>query len=185
MESLFWDASILATPLIRGNRFWSPKNVITLFNTYTEGTPPFRGTGHYFWVSKPFRGHLLARKKWMTTKAVDKFNWTLVPMTTAFTKSTISYKSMYSVLYLWKVKHNIAEISRSPIFLYLQSNPAISNSVNSKSPLFRRKIECPWIYPSPLRFPGYFEAPLFRTFFHFPWDFEIAGFDGILSSCLK
>ena len=59
----------------------------------------------------------------------------------------------------------------------LQSNLAISNSVNSKSPLFRRKIECPWIYPSPLRFPGYFEAPLFRTFFHFPWDFEIAGFD--------
>ena len=59
----------------------------------------------------------------------------------------------------------------------LQSNLAISNSVNSKSPLFRRKIECPWIYPSPLRFPGYFEAPLFRTFFHFPWDFEIAGFN--------
>ena len=28
-----------------------------------------------------------------------------------------------------------------------------------------------------LRFPGYFETPLFRTFFHFPWDFEIAGFD--------
>ena len=34
--------------------------------------------------------------------------------------------------------------------------------------------------PFPLRFPGYFEAPLFRTFFHFPWDFEIAGFDCIL-----
>ena len=50
----------------------------------------------------------------------------------------------------------------------IQSNLAISNSVNSKSPLFRRKIECPWIYPSPLRFPGYFEARLFRTFFHFP-----------------
>ena len=62
---------------------------------------------------------------------------------------------------------------------YVQSNPAISNSVNSKSPLFRRKIEFPWIYPSPLRFPGYFETPLFRTFFHFPWDFEIAGFDCI------
>ena len=59
----------------------------------------------------------------------------------------------------------------------IQSNLAISNSVNSKSSLFRRKIECPWIYPSPLRFPGYFEAPLFRTFYHFPWDFEIAGFD--------
>ena len=61
----------------------------------------------------------------------------------------------------------------------LQSNLTISNSVNWKSPLFRRKIECPWIYPSPLRFPGYFEAPLFRTFFHFPWDFEIVGFDCI------
>ena len=62
-------------------------------------------------------------------------------------------------------------------FNEIQSNLAISNSVNSKSPLFRRKIECPWIYPSPLRFPGYFEASLFRTFFPFPWDFEIAGFD--------
>ena len=28
-----------------------------------------------------------------------------------------------------------------------------------------------------LRFPGYFETPLFRSFFHFPWDFEIAGFN--------
>ena len=64
----------------------------------------------------------------------------------------------------------------------MQSNLAISNSVNSKSPLFRTKIECPWIYPSPLRFPGYFEAPLFRTFFHFPWDFEIAGLDCIYSN---
>ena len=47
----------------------------------------------------------------------------------------------------------------------IQSNLTISNSVNLKSLLFRRKIECPLIYPSPLRFPGYFEAPLFRTFF--------------------
>ena len=29
----------------------------------------------------------------------------------------------------------------------LQSNPGISNSFNSMSPLFRRKIEFPWIYP--------------------------------------
>ena len=55
----------------------------------------------------------------------------------------------------------------------IQSNLAISNSVNLKSSLFRRKIECPWIYPSPLRFPGYFEAPLYLTFLHFPWDFEL------------
>ena len=62
----------------------------------------------------------------------------------------------------------------------IQSNLTISNLVNLKSLLFRRKIECPLIYPSPLCFPGYFEAPLFRTFFHFPWGFEIAGFDCII-----
>ena len=50
----------------------------------------------------------------------------------------------------------------------IQSNLTISNSVNLKSLLFRRKIECPLIYPSPLCFPGCFEAPLFQTFFHFP-----------------
>ena len=34
------------------------------------------------------------------------------------------------------------------------------------------------LYTSPaISKPRYFEAPLFRTFFHFPWDFEIAGFD--------
>ena len=31
-----------------------------------------------------------------------------------------------------------------------------------------------------LRFPGYFKTPLFRTSFHFPWGFEIAGFDCIM-----
>ena len=73
-------------------------------------------------------------------------------------------------------------MTNSFVSLQLQSNLAISNPVNSKSPLFRRKIECPWIYPSPLCFPGYFKAPLFRTFFHFPWDFEIVGFD---CSCIE
>ena len=78
-----------------------------------------------------------------------------------------------SVPALYQLKSNLMSSA------VIQSNPAISNSVNSKSPLFRRKIEFPWIYPSPLRFPGYFETPLFRPFFHFPWDFEIAGFDCI------
>ena len=89
----------------------------------------------------------------------------------------------------WKTSNNNNNNNNNayiaPISILLQSNLAISNSVNSKSPLFRRKIECPWIYPSPLRFPGYFEAPLFRTFFHFPWDFEIAGFDCILYQLLS
>ena len=81
---------------------------------------------------------------------------------------SVRYWFKYMLTTLRKEKQRKGEI---------QSNLAISNSVNSKSPLFRRKIECPWIYPSPLRFPSYFEAPLFRTFFHFPWDFEIAGFN--------
>ena len=28
-----------------------------------------------------------------------------------------------------------------------------------------------------LRFPGYLETPICRFFFHFPWNFEIAGFN--------
>ena len=86
---------------------------------------------------------------------------------------------------LWPVCWYCKMSSISSSHRYVQSNLAISNSVNSKSPLFRRKIECPRIYPSPLRFPGYFEAPLFRTFFHFPWDFEIAGFDCICHGLLS
>ena len=45
----------------------------------------------------------------------------------------------------------------------LQSNPAISNSLNPKSPLFRRKINFPWIYPSPVILkPRHFELfPIF------------------------
>ena len=62
----------------------------------------------------------------------------------------------------------------------VQSNLAISNSDNSKSPLFRRKIQCPRIYRSPLRFPVISKPHYFELFFHFPWDFEIAGFDCII-----
>ena len=57
----------------------------------------------------------------------------------------------------------------------IQSNPAISNSVNSKSPLFRRKIEFPWIYPyvsshllSAISNSVISNSPLFRTHRSFP-----------------
>ena len=57
----------------------------------------------------------------------------------------------------------------------LQSNPAISNSVNSKSPLFRTKIEFPWIYPyvssqllSAISNSVISNSPLFRTDRSFP-----------------
>ena len=83
----------------------------------------------------------------------------------------IDWSTLPTVNRIRSVKHTVGTI---------QSNLTISNSVNLKSPLFRRKIECPLIYPSPLRFPGYFEAPLFRTFFHFPWGFEIVRFDCII-----
>ena len=58
---------------------------------------------------------------------------------------------------------------------FVQSNPAISNSVNSKSPLFRRKIEFPWIYPyvfshllSAISNSVISNSPLFRTHRSFP-----------------
>lgn len=57
----------------------------------------------------------------------------------------------------------------------VQSNPAISNSVNSKSPLFRTKIEFPWIYPyvssqllSAISNSVISNSPLFRTDRSFP-----------------
>ena len=36
-----------------------------------------------------------------------------------------------------------------------------------------------------LRFLGYFETPLLRTFFHFPWDFEIAGSTVVIKCQVK
>ena len=36
-----------------------------------------------------------------------------------------------------------------------------------------------WFIVTNFTLPGYFETSLFRTFFHFPWDFEIAGFNCI------
>ena len=59
--------------------------------------------------------------------------------------------------------------------MVIQSNPAISNSVNSKSPLFRRKIEFPWIYPYFQSFTisyfelGYFEFPAISNSSFFPY----------------
>ena len=60
--------------------------------------------------------------------------------------------------------------------VHLTRIPNAKKSNLAKNTVEPRYFECPWIYPSPLRFPGYFEAPLLRPFFHFPWDFEIAGF---------
>ena len=38
-------------------------HIIFVSVTYIERTPPSGERGHYFWVSNPFRGHLLALKK--------------------------------------------------------------------------------------------------------------------------
>ena len=56
------------------------------------------------------------------------------------------------------------------LHLSIQSNPAISNLVYSKSSLFQRKIEFPWIYP--YVFSIYYQ--LFRTWlFRIPRYFEL------------
>ena len=59
----------------------------------------------------------------------------------------------------------------------LQLNLTISNSVNSKSPLFRSQADCPSFDHHLVLKLGYFKTPLFQTIFHVPWDFEIAGFN--------
>ena len=77
---------------------------------------------------------------------------------------TLLYQSFYNVL--------IRKIQ-------LQSNPAISNSVNSESPVFRRKIEFPWIYRyvfnhllSAISNSVISNSPLFRTHPSFPTFFN-------------
>jgi len=69
----------------------------------------------------------------------------------------------------------------------IQSNPAISNSVNSKSLLFRTTIEFPWIYPyvfshllsaisNPaglFRIPHYFELIVLPLHLNQPRYFEL------------
>ena len=59
----------------------------------------------------------------------------------------------------------------------IQSNLAILNSVNSKSPLFRSQADSPSI-DCHLVLTRLFETLPFRTYFHVPWDFEIAGGGG-------
>ena len=58
----------------------------------------------------------------------------------------------------------------------VQWNLAISNSVNSKSPLFRSQAE-PRSCDRHLVLTRLFGDPAISTFFHVPWDFGIARFD--------
>ena len=95
MEPLFWDTSIQGIPLLRGHKVWSRKNVHIIFVSVTSfgGTPLLKGKGDNFWVLKSgFNLHsreILALKKWLTTKNVEKLKCTLVNITTAFTTWTV------------------------------------------------------------------------------------------------
>ena len=124
---------------------------MTIINFVTHGTSSS-------WVRTKHGPGVHGPPLW--TGSMDPLSWT---------------RSMDSFFYFYKNKvlHQVHGHSKTEI----QSNPSMANSANSKSPLFRIKIEFPWTYPFPLRFPGYFKTPLFRTFSHFPWDLEIAGFD--------
>ena len=53
MGTLLWDSSIQWTSPFRRHKIWSQKNVhIFVSVTSIEGTPLFRGKGHFFWVPK-------------------------------------------------------------------------------------------------------------------------------------
>ena len=60
VESLFWDTSNQGTQILVPEKC---HHIIFVSVTYIERTPPSGERGHYFWASKPFRGHLLALKK--------------------------------------------------------------------------------------------------------------------------
>ena len=57
----------------------------------------------------------------------------------------------------------------------LQSDPAISNSVNSKSPLFRRLDRIPLDLPFPFTLPRLFRNPAISIFFPFPLRLRNSG----------
>ena len=76
---------------------------------------------------------------------------------------------------------NLAEtlaIGKGILMKIVQSNLAISNSDNSKSPLFRSRADSS-SFDRHLMLTRLFRNPLFQTYFHVPWDFGIAGFDCI------
>ena len=87
------------------------------------------------------------------------------------TKSTMTIKVVLNKAYYSAHFHHHVNL----YVISIQSNPTISNSVNSKSPLFRRKIEFPWIYPyvfshllSAISNSVISNSPLFRTHRSFP-----------------
>ena len=68
---------------------------------------------------------------------------------------------------------------------YIQSNLAFSNSVNSKPRYFEGRSNALG-FTLPLDASPVISKPrYFELFFHFPWDFEIAGFDCICTSTLR
>ena len=87
VEPLHWETTIQGTPPCRGHKIWSRKNFHAIFVSVTsiEGTPLFRGKGHFFWVSKPVfnlhSGDILTDHK----ELVDIFNFTLNKIREAFT----------------------------------------------------------------------------------------------------
>ena len=102
---LHWSLSF-ETPPFSGHNICSGKNVhtISVLVTSIEGTPLFRGKGHFSWVSKP-RFNLpsannLVLKKRLTTKRVDKFHSSLAKVASEFYR--ISYLTKIDVLNVWQ-----------------------------------------------------------------------------------
>ena len=90
------------------SKFGPKKNVhiIFVFVTSVLGTPLLRGKGHCFWVPKPrfnlHSGDILAIKRWLITKIVDKIKCWLVTMATAFKTWTTGISLKIYILHLWE-----------------------------------------------------------------------------------
>ena len=91
----------------------------------------------------------------------------------------VSCEEIPAVLFNYKTKRTVSELFFRLKYSCMNSELLYfySISVFLRTVLYFIKK---WFIVMNFTLPSYFETLLFRTFFPFPWDFEIAGFNCIL-----
>ena len=100
---------------IQGTQNLAPTNIHIIFLSVSsvEGTPLFRGKGHFFLVLNPrfylHSGDTLVLRMWLTTKRVDKLKCTMITMIAAFTTWTIIISLKLKLMYCTCRNNNFSE----------------------------------------------------------------------------
>ena len=119
VEPLHQNTSVYSreSPPSRGCKIYTRANIHIIFLSVTsvEGTPLFRGKGHFFLVLNPrfylHSGDTLVLRMWLTTKRVDKSKCTMITMIAAFTTWTIIISLKLKLMYC-TCRNNSATISQ-------------------------------------------------------------------------